>query len=166
MFIGLRIAAALRLWTATQCDVILNLLGHSQTTTAFPACLSTSGSGSIDPTAVVAIQASFASSANLMAALQIGYDSSILLALLVHDHSRSRDQSRRSLSYGSDAGTTVAERTLSSTTPASNISPLSIRINSLSSRAMSAMSILRASRKLVSWPRWPLKNQYVQSVHS
>jgi len=84
MFIGLRIAAALRLWTATQCDVILNLLGHSQTTTAFPACLSTSGSGSIDPAAVVAIQASFASSANLMAALQIGYDSSILLALLVH----------------------------------------------------------------------------------
>jgi len=84
MFIGLRIAAALHLWTATQCDVILNLLGHSRTTAAFPACLSPSGSDSIDPTAVVAIQASFASSANLMAALQIGYDSSILLALLVH----------------------------------------------------------------------------------
>jgi len=83
MFSGLRVAAGMRMWTTSKCDVIQSMLGDAGTVQAFPACLS-AATMMIDPDAVVAIQASLKTTANVKAALQIGYDASIILALLVH----------------------------------------------------------------------------------
>jgi len=81
MFIGLAITARLKMWTTSKCDVLESILGDG-TAAAFPACISSAGS--LDPDAVVSVQASSKSMANVMAGLHIGYDASILLALLLH----------------------------------------------------------------------------------
>jgi hypothetical protein len=81
MFTGLAITARLKMWTTSKCDVLESLLGDG-TAAAFPACLSSTGS--IDPDAIVSVQASFKSSANVMASFHLSYDASIILALLLH----------------------------------------------------------------------------------
>eukprot|EP01035_Chromulina_nebulosa_P033902 gene33902-45411_t len=81
MFIGLQLSPVLGLYTTSKCDVIAALIGDAQTLHTFSGC---GGNETVDGSKVVIIQGGFASMANVMAGLQIGFQGGVLLALLVH----------------------------------------------------------------------------------
>ena len=80
MFIGMLISPSLGLQTTARCNVINSLIGSNQTMHLFPDC----GSPTVDDEKTIIIKGSFATVANVMAGLRIGYQTSLLLSLLVH----------------------------------------------------------------------------------